>query len=324
MDELLLALRAAAEPTRLRLLALCAHMDLTVSQLVQILGQSQPRVSRHLKLLADSGMLDRLREGSRVFYRIARIGPAAGLAQTLVDALDHDDPQLARDLERLADVRRERAAAAAEYFNRNARRWNRIRKLYVDEDVVERTLLEILPEEPVEDILDIGTGTGRILEVVSSRARRITGIDLSHEMLNLARANIERNHLRNCRIQHADMYRLNLPDHSIDIVTIHQVLHFADDPAKVLAEAARVLRRDGLVAIVDFASHELERLRDEYQHVWLGFDDSEIGRWARQAGLGKSRTVRLPGSPLTTCLWLLRRRGKAPQADDASNRRTLQ
>lgn len=315
MEQLLSALRAAAEPTRLRLLVLCAHMDLTVTQLVEILGQSQPRVSRHLRLLSNAGLLERIRESGWVIYRIAQMGPIAELALRLVDAIDHSDPQLQQDLERLDLVQRARAEAAMEYFNRNAQRWDQIRKLHVDEEIVERSLSEALPPGPIEDLLDIGTGTGRILEVISDRAKRAVGIDLSREMLNLARANLERKKLRNCRVQLADMYRLPMSNESVNVVTIHQVLHFAAKPESVIAEAARVLREDGLIVVIDFALHGIENLQTEHQHVWLGFDDADISRWADAAGLDRDRTVRMKGSQLTVCLWTLRSRSHPAGAD---------
>ncbi len=303
MEALLAALKGAAEPTRLRLLVLCAHMDLTVSQLTQILGQSQPRVSRHLKLLLDAGLLERLREGSWAFYRPAVRGLGAELARTLVDAIPADDPTLGLDLERLDAIRRERERLAAGYFKRNAAQWGQIRSLYVDEAEVERRLLKLLPEGEVEELLDIGTGTGRIIEIFGKRVRRAVGIDLSHEMLTVARANLERAHLRNCLVQHGDMYQLPVRSGSIDAVTIHQVLHFAEGPGEVIAEAARVLRPEGKLIVVDFGKHELDYLREQHAHRWLGFRDEEVAGWFRKAGLDTARPIRLPGKPLTVGIW---------------------
>ena len=288
MEHLLVALRAAGEPTRLRLLALCAHMDLTVSQLTQILGQSQPRVSRHLKLLLEAGLLERLREGSWSFYRMAVRGAGSQIARTLVDAIPADDPTVNLDLERLQTIRRAREKLAAEYFQQNAADWDEIRSLYVEEGEVEGRLLELLAEREVEDLLDIGTGTGRMLEILGSRARRAVGVDLSHEMLTVARSNLERAELRNCLVRQGDMYRLPVENASFDAVTVHQVLHYAEDPAAVIAEAARVLRPEGRLFVVDFAKHELDDLRDEHAHRWLGFRDDEVSGWCRKAGL-KSR-----------------------------------
>ncbi len=303
MEHLLTALRAAGEPTRLRLLALCAHMDLTVSQLTQILGQSQPRVSRHLKLLLEAGLLERLREGSWSFYRLAVRGAGAQLARTLVDAIPANDPTLNLDLERLQKIRRAREKLATEYFQQNAAEWDEIRSLYVEEDQVEGRLVELLAEREVEDLLDIGTGTGRMLEVLGGRARRAVGVDLSHEMLTVARANLERARLRNCLVRHGDMYRLPIESTSFDAVTVHQVLHYAEDPPAVIAEAARVLRPEGRLFLVDFAKHELDDLRDEHAHRWLGFRDDEVSGWCREAGLKPRPPVFLPGEPLTVVIW---------------------
>jgi ubiquinone/menaquinone biosynthesis C-methylase UbiE/DNA-binding transcriptional ArsR family regulator len=308
MNELLSGLRAAAEPTRLRLLALCAQGELTVSELTDILGQSQPRVSRHLKLLCDAGLLDRFREGNWVFYRLAERGD---LARLLVGLVPERDPVLALDRERLQAIKRQRAAQAAEYFRANAAQWDRIRSLHVDDHEVEAALLRLLPAGGIDDLLDIGTGTGRMLEVFGARVRRAVGIDLSREMLAVARANLERADLRHCAIRQGDMYQLPLAGASFDAVLIHQVLHYADRPADVIAEAARVLRPGGLLVIIDFAPHALEYLRSEHAHRRLGFADAEVLGWCRAAGLEPEPVRHLPGEPLTVSLWAARRRGDA-------------
>ncbi|HEY0833791.1 MAG TPA: metalloregulator ArsR/SmtB family transcription factor [Azospirillum sp.] len=305
MDDLLATLKAAAETTRLRLLALCAHGELTVSELTQILGQSQPRVSRHLKLLCDAGLLDRFREGTFAFYRLAEKGPSAELARVLVDAIPSDDPTLALDLERLESIKRARSEAASSYFRENAGRWHEIRSLHVPEREVEEALVRLLPDDEggIGDLLDVGTGTGRMLEVLGPRARRAVGVDQSREMLSIARANLEAAGLRHCHVRQADMYQLPFPSGSFDAAVIHQVLHFAEDPADVLAEAARVLRPGGLLLIVDFAPHGLEALRAEHAHRRLGFADDEVALWCRHAGLDCAPVVHLPGDPLTVSIW---------------------
>ena len=307
LDSLMTALRSAAEPTRLRLLALSRHGELTVSELTSILGQSQPRVSRHLKLLCEAGLLERFREGTWAFFRLVETGPGAAIARELVALVPDDDPVIARDLERLAAVKQVRAEAAAAYFRANAARWNEIRSLYVDEAEVERMLVEVLGETAIGDLLDIGTGTGRILEVFGPRVSRGIGIDLSREMLAVARANLERARLRHCQVRHGDMYSLPLAGASIDVVTFHQVLHFADRPAAAIAEAARVLRPGGRLAVVDFAPHDLEFLRDQHAHRRLGFDDAEVAGWCRAAGLVPEPARHLPGQPLTVSVWIARR-----------------
>lgn len=311
MDDLLQILKAAAEPTRLRLLALCARAELTVSDLTQILGQSQPRVSRHLKLLCDCGLLDRSREGTFAFFRLSEKGRATALAHTLVDAIPADDATLALDLERLDTIRRSRADAALDYFRDNAERWHEIRALHVPEREVETALSALFPES-VEDMLDIGTGTGRMLEILGPRCRHAVGVDLSREMLAIARAKLESAELRHCHVRQADIYQLPFPAASFDAAVIHQVLHFAEDPAGVVAEAARVLRPGGRLLMVDFAPHELESLRSDHAHRRLGFADAEVAQWCRQAGLTMAAPVHLPGDPLTVSLWTAERTAAPP------------
>ena len=303
MEQLLTALRAAGEATRLRLLVLCAHSDLTVSELTQILGQSQPRVSRHLKLLCDAGLLDRRREGSWAYFRLAQRGAASELARILVDSLPGDDPTVGLDLERLQAIMDGRAAQAADYFRQNASQWDEIRSLHIDDAEVERQLLALLPTDTVRDLLDIGTGTGRIVEIFADRVEQAVGVDLSHEMLLVARSKLERARLRNCLVRHGDMYKLPLPGESFDAVTIHQVLHFAEQPGEVIREAQRVLRPGGRLVVVDFAAHEREALREEHAHRWLGFTDQQIGEWFGAAGLRRGDPIFLPGDPLTVAIW---------------------
>jgi ArsR family transcriptional regulator len=322
MDLLLGGLRAAAEPTRLRMLALLAEGELTVSELTQILGQSQPRVSRHLRLLGEAGLLERVPEGNWAFYRLASGGGAGRLAQQLVGLLPADDPGLTLDRARLEDVKRARADVAAAYFRKSAARWDEIRSLYVDEAEVERALLALLPPDRIESLLDIGTGTGRILELYGSRGVRGVGIDLSREMLAVARAKLDGAGLARCRVQQGDMYRLPWPAESFDAVTVHQVLHFADRPAAVVVEAARVLKAGGRLVIADFAPHELEFLRREHAHRRLGFGDDEIAGWAGAAGLRVEAPIHLPGERLTVTLWAAERPSLAARDEDARAHRS--
>jgi ArsR family transcriptional regulator len=306
MDSLLSAMKAAAEPTRLRLLVLCAHADLTVSDLVHILGQSQPRLSRHLKLLAEAGLLDRNREGSWVYFRLAHDGPSAALAQTLVDALPAEDPTVLRDLRRLDELMSERARRAEDYFRKVADQWDELRALYVHDDEVERQLATLIAAERVGDLLDIGTGTGRILEVLADKVEHAVGIDLSSDMLMLARSKLERARLRNCVVRKGDMNHLPLGEASFDAVTIHQVLHYAERPSVAIAEAARVLRSGGRLFIVDFQAHDLDFLRSEHAHRWLGFEEDKMADWLQAAGLQPEGCRRLKGKALTICIWTAR------------------
>jgi len=308
---LLNGLRAAGETTRLRILALCAQGELTVTELTQILGQSQPRVSRHLKLLCDAGLLERLREGTWAFYRLAEEGACAELGHTLIALLPPDDAALGQDLQRLQAVKRARADEANAYFRANASCWNEIRSLHVPEAEVEAALLALFADRTIDSFLDIGTGTGRVLELFADRIRRGIGVDLSHDMLAVARASLEDGGFRHCQVRHADMYRLPFADDSLDAVTFHQVLHFADQPAAALAEGARVLAPGGRLAVVDFAPHGLEVLRDDHAHRRLGFSDAEVAEWFRACGLELDPSVSLEGQPLTVVIWPGRNPGGA-------------
>ncbi|MFW6194972.1 MAG: ArsR/SmtB family transcription factor [Chloroflexota bacterium] len=303
MEQLLGGLRAAGEPTRLRLLALCARAELTVTELTKVLGQSQPRVSRHLKLLCDAGLLTRFREGQWAFYRISDDSP---LARTIVELVPEDDPELSRDLERLEEIRLERAETAAQYFRENAERWDEIRSMYVPERDVERAMLDILKQEPISDLLDVGTGTGRILEIMAPHIKRGLGIDSSHEMLSMARVNLSKPGLEHCRVRHGDMYALPAQAQSMDAVVFHQVLHFTQNPQAAIAEAARVLRPGGRVMIVDFAPHSQEFLREQHAHRRLGLPHEEMEAWCERAGLTCELSAVLKGDPLTVNVWLAR------------------
>jgi len=307
MEHVLAALRAAAEPTRLRLLSLCAQGELTVSELVSVLGQSQPRVSRHLKLMCEGGLLERFREGSWAFYRLSRSGAGGDLARRTLALIPETDSQLARDNARLVAIKQARAEAAAAYFGDNAERWAELRSLHIDEAEVEAALRGALAGRTVNDLLDVGTGTGRLLELLGPEVRRAEGIDASREMLAVARAKLEAAGLRHCGVRQGDMYDLPFEAASFDAVVIHQVLHFADNPALAVAEAGRVLRAGGLMALVDFAPHELESLRTDHNHRRLGFSDAEVADWCESAGLAMTNILRLPGGPLTVTLWLAER-----------------
>lgn len=299
-----MGLRAAGEPTRLRLLVLCAHSELSVSELVQIVGQSQPRVSRHLKLLVEAGLLMRFREGSQVFFRIAdRNSGYAHLARTLVDLVSEDDDAMHRDLARLQTVRDRRAAEADVYFQTVASQWDEIRSLHVSEQEVESALLSLVGDFRVSDYLDIGTGTGKIVGLLAGCAERAVGVDSSRPMLKLARANLEKRQLRNAHVRLGDMYGLPFGDDSFDLVTLHLVLHYAQDPSSVFGEIARVLRPGGRLLLVDFASHDLEDLCASHHHVHRGFSDSYIEAQCDELALRCEVARKLPANPLTTVIW---------------------
>jgi ubiquinone/menaquinone biosynthesis C-methylase UbiE/DNA-binding transcriptional ArsR family regulator len=313
------ALKSAGEATRLRVLVLLFEAELTVSDLKQILRQSQPRISRHLRLLVEAGLIERFREGSWAFFRLAESGGAAELARALIARLDPADPILTRDRERLAAVRAARAAAAQQYFRAHAAEWDRIRKLHVADAAVERAIVDALADRPFRAMLDLGTGTGRMLELFGQKIERGIGIDLSREMLALARARIERAGLKHCSVRQGDIYDLALPANSFDTVVIHQVLHFLDDGARAIREAARVLEPAGRLLVVDFAPHDFEFLREEHAHRRLGFAPETVAQWITAAGLELVMHRSLSPDPdsdgkIAVSLWLGRDKRAAKSA----------
>jgi ArsR family transcriptional regulator len=306
--EALAALRGAGEATRLRILALLAQAELNVKDLTQILGQSQPRISRHLKLMADAGLIRRFREGSWVFFRLAESGAEASLARAIVETLDPADLTLARDRARADSVQRARAETAQAYFEAHAGEWDKIRALHVAEKEVEAAMDRALGKGPFNLLVDLGTGTGRILELFGARASRALGFDINHAMLAYARMKLERAGLAHAQVRHGDLYNVPLPDGAAEVVVLHQVLHFLDDPGAALAEAARLLAPGGKLLVVDFAPHELEFLREQAAHRRLGFARDQLARLFGSAGLRLDSFREHKPAPaaatLTVALWL--------------------
>jgi ubiquinone/menaquinone biosynthesis C-methylase UbiE len=310
-DALNAALKAAGEETRLRVLALLSEAELTVSDLTDILRQSQPRISRHLKLLAEAGLIERFREGTWAFFRLSEQGGGAEVARAMLARLDPVDPTIVRDRDRLASVRKARAAAAQVYFRAHAAEWDRIRKLHVSDAAVEEAIRAALAGHPFRSLLDLGTGTGRMLELFGREIERGLGLDLSLDMLLLARDRLERAGLKHCSVRQGDIYDLPIANDSFDVVILHQVLHFLDDGARAIREAARVLRPGGRLLVVDFAPHELEFLREQHAHRRLGFPPETVTQWMTTSGLEPLMHKSLPpesGSEgkIAVSLWLAR------------------
>ncbi len=315
LDTLLVGLRAAGEHTRLRILALCARGELSVSELTQILGQSQPRVSRHLKLIVEAGLLERLPEGSQVYFRLSDSAVASKIAHVLESLIPASDAVLNRDLSRLYQVRETRAQKAQEYFQKVAKNWDSIRSMHVTEQQLELALCEVVGDDFSGDLLDIGTGTGRILELFADRVNRGVGVDMSNGMLAVARSNLERDDRQHIHVRKGDMYQLPIDDAEFDLAILHMVLHYSDNPAEVIREAARILRPSGRLIVVDFANHAEEYLRSDYQHYRLGFADAEICHWFETASIMIHPAIRrLAGDPLTVKIWVAQK-----QASPASN-----
>ena len=325
MTDLLDIFRALADPTRLRILALLREMELAIGELAAVLGQSQPRVSRHVRILVEAGLVERRREGSWVFLRIVESGP---IGEAVASARGWPYSQreslvIAYDARRLAAVRAERAAAAERYFADHAAEWDAIRSRHIAESEVEAAMLAMVAGRRLGHLLDIGTGTGRMAEIFAPSARRITALDRSPEMLRLARAKLADQDVPIDLVQ-GDFLSLPMADASIDSIIIHQALHFAHEPDRVIAEAGRVLRGGGHLLIVDFAPHEQEDLRTLAAHARLGFSDAQIRGWFASAGLLLETTQALEGEPLAVKLWLGRRRSdedQSPASDSGQTKR---
>ncbi|PWV95284.1 ArsR family transcriptional regulator [Hoeflea marina] len=311
LDESVEILKTSGEPTRLRLVALLNHGDLTVSEMTEVLGQSQPRISRHLKLLGEAGLVERYQEGAWAYFRLVGEGLRASLVAKILDVTSPTDAVLVRDGERLRSVKQARADRAQAYFSANAASWGELRRLHVPEAKVERAVLDLIGRTPFDALLDLGTGTGRMLELLAHHYRRGIGIDASRDMLAIARNQLDEGNVNHASVRQGDIFNLPLDRDSFDLVTIHQVLHFLHDPAPAIAEAARMLRPGGRILIVDFAPHTHESLRSEHAHARLGFSHEVIGEWLAQNHLSVDRVVDLPPETddpraLTVTIWLAR------------------
>jgi SAM-dependent methyltransferase len=312
MERLLTSLRAAAEPTRLRLLALAGRGAFCVSEFTEILGQSQPRLSRHLKLLCDCGLLDRVREGANVWFTLPH-GDAGALARDLVARLPDGDQMLEADRRQAGRVLAERARVASESFRRQGADWDEMRALDLPAAAVEAAVLSLVPERNAGRLLDIGTGTGRVLELLAPRISQGVGVDASKAMLALARSRLARPGLSHCSVRLADMYRLPFADATFDLAVMQMVLHYAEDPPGVLDELGRVLRPDGRLILIDLAQHSRDDLLTKLAHRWPGFTDDEMRGLLADAGLLQGEPVAIEG-PLAIRLWPATRVVDAPVA----------
>lgn len=308
-------LRALADPTRLRIMRLLAAMELSVGELAQVLGQSQPRVSRHVRILCDAGLAERHKEGAWVFLRSAigehRAPPLGAAAARLLAVAEEGDAQFAarcaEDRRHLAAIRAGRESAAESYFARHAAEWDRLRSLHTPDGPVEAALLAALGQGSLGALLDVGTGTGRIAELLSPRADHVTGFDKSPEMLRLARTRLQDLPAGQVDLVQGDFTALPFAPAGFDTVVFHQVLHYAQDPLAALIEAARVCREGGTIAVVDFAAHDREELRTQHAHARLGFSDEAMLALLAEAGFAAGAPVALPGKPLTVKIWTGRR-----------------
>ncbi|MFM2300347.1 MAG: hypothetical protein RLZZ84_83 [Pseudomonadota bacterium] len=304
-------LRALADSTRLRIMRLLAHMELAVGEIALVLGQSQPRVSRHVRILCDAGLAERRKEGSWVFLRSAigenRAPPLGAAAARLLAVAERDDAafaaRCAEDRRHLAAIRAAREASAQGYFARHAAEWDTLRGLHTPDAPVETALAAALGETSLGELLDVGTGTGRMAELFAPRAVRVTAFDKSPEMLRLARTRLQDLPADQIELVQGDFTQLPFADARFDTVLFHQVLHYAQAPEDVLAQAARVTRTGGRIAVVDFAAHDREDLRTQHAHARLGFSDEQMLALLSDAGFESAAPLALPGKPLTVKIW---------------------
>lgn len=298
--------RALADPTRLRIFHLLRTMELAVGEIAQVMEQSQPRVSRHIRILVEAGLVDRRKEGSWVFLM-----PGQSVAsRAMLDWFDQITPSgeellwIEADSARLAAVRADRSAAANQYFAEHAEEWDAIRSLHVAEAEVEGAMARMLGERPLGRLLDVGTGTGRMAELFGGAATSVVAVDRSPDMLRLARAKLPADDPGKYRLAVGDFNALPLEDRSADTIILHQVLHYAQAPATVIAELARLLADDGALMIADFAAHDREDLRTRAAHARLGFSDEQMTGWFRQNGLDMTAVESLSGDALTVKIWM--------------------
>jgi len=314
--------RALADPTRLRIMRLLGSMELAVGEVAQVLGQSQPRVSRHIGILCDAGLAERRREGSWVFLRAcANTNDAPPLSTAIADLLvkaEASDSQFAEECEldrrRLAEIREHRENEAQAYFSDHAHDWDELRRMHSSDEAVEKALTLALGDMPMGRLLDIGTGTGRMAELFAERAERIVALDKSLAMLRVARAKPHHFPTERVELVQGDFGSLPFPAASFDTVLFHQVLHFAQAPGAVLMEAARVTRPEGRIAIVDFAAHQREELRDRHAHARLGFEDGQMRTLLHEADFEPADPIALEDGELVVKIWIAQRRTQSRKA----------
>ena len=305
MNQDVLLFQALADPVRIRILYLLQEMELSVGELAQTLAQGQPKISKHLKVLIECGLVDRRKEGNWVFLRLG----ASALVSPVFALLDRwagvhgRNPWLAADVTRLTAINAERSAEAEAYFEAHAAEWDRLRALHVATEDVDEAILRTIGDHRIGELVDIGTGIGTMIHLLADRADYMIGIDRSPEMLRFGRAKLLRDGVTNAELRQGDMHALDLHSSSADTAVLHQVLHYARRPAAVIAEVARILKPTGKLIVVDVASHDREELRREHAHARLGFGDEEVLEFMRAAQLNGRVVDHLTGGALTVTVW---------------------
>ncbi|HBA88778.1 MAG TPA: ArsR family transcriptional regulator [Geobacter sp.] len=276
-------LKALADPCRLRLVAVLLRAEFTVQELTQILAMGQSRISRHLKILTEAGVLSVKRQGTWSYYRV-------GDGNDFFRAIR---PAVERELERLPERRDDLAAVALalearrkrslEFFDQHARSWDVLSRTLLPVPEYQERLLALVPS--VDTLLEIGVGTGALLPDLARRAHKVIGVDHSPAMLEEARRRVADDGNGAAELRLGEMTHLPLADGGAGCVVANMVLHHAADPQAVLAEIARVLKPQGTLVLADLARHEREWAREQLADQWLGFEVEELQGWLKGAGL---------------------------------------
>ncbi len=301
--DILALFGALSDETRLRICFLASEMELTVGEIAQALGQSQPRVSRHLRILDEAGIVARRKEGAWTFVTL--LLPDDSPVRALMRKVSGETARaVAADAKRLEAIRIERAETASRWFNARSQQWDMLRQLHAPEEDIEAAIASALAGRPLGTLVDVGTGTGRMLELFAPGSDAAIGIDRSPDMLRIARVRLEAaGEAVQASLRQGDMFALPLADAFADTVILHQVLHFAHQPRAAIDEAARVLGAGGRLVLVDFEAHGREELRRLHGHQRLGFADGAVEQMLKLAGLAPRPPQRVEGGELTVTVW---------------------
>jgi ubiquinone/menaquinone biosynthesis C-methylase UbiE len=284
-DELQKIFKTLSDPTRVRILTLLAREELAVQELMDVLGMAQSRVSRHLAILRDAGLLRDRRDGTYVFYRFVPPREQAWQrAWDLVVGALSDDPTSDRDAAALSRVLEARAARTRSFFDAVGPEWDALRKVFNDDALRARAVARLV--DPDQCVVDVGTGTGILAGELRRLGPRVIAVDHSARMLEAARARLAARGIEGVELRRGEASALPLADGEVDAALAHMVLHYLPSPAEAIREMARVVAPGGSVVTVDFVSHEHEWMRHELGVMWLGFDAAEVRSWFGDAGLG--------------------------------------
>lgn len=277
-------LKALADPCRLRLVAVLLRAEFTVQELTQILDMGQSRISRHLKILSEAGVLSVKRQGTWSYYRVGEDSAFFCAIRPAFERELEQLPQRREDLAAVALALEARRRRSLEFFDQHARTWDVLSRTLLPVPQYQERLLSLVPT--VDTLLEIGVGTGALLPDLSRRAAKVIGVDHSPAMLDEARRRLDHAGNSAAELRLGEMTHLPLADGGAGCVVANMVLHHAADPQAVLAEITRVLKPGGILVLADLARHEREWAREQLADQWLGFEEEELRGWLQGAGLG--------------------------------------